>query len=198
MFLKADLTKTKQYISIQWILRSIGAIIGSAISLSLSVDQTKPVGVSTPVYITFIVIHASAIFIAFFFIVNPKNVIREDGTHIAVFKKAEFWPELKGTISVMLDRRYLLTAPAQLACEMALALVSSINCTPPQPSLTLKQSSSHFPQPDISTSAPAQSITLPTKQPRPSSPPFSSSSSTANTSSPAKTAVSPASHSWAP
>lgn len=113
----------------QWILKSIGAMIGSSISLSLSIDQKKPVGVSTPVYITFIVIHSSAIFIALFFIVNPKKVVREDGTHIAIFKPAKFWPELKGTVAVMCDYKYLLTAPAQLVCEMALALVSSVNCT---------------------------------------------------------------------
>lgn len=109
-------------------MKSIGALIGSSISLSLSINQTNPVGVSTPVYIVFIVIHTSAFFIAMFFIIDPKNVVRQDGTHIAIFRKAKAWPELKGTVKVMLDRRYLMVAPAQLVCEMALALISSVNC----------------------------------------------------------------------
>ncbi|KID83281.1 DUF895 domain membrane protein [Metarhizium guizhouense ARSEF 977] len=94
------------YISTQWILRSIGAIMGSSISLGLSIDQLKPVGVSTPVYVAFIAIHTSAVLMALLLIVDPRRV---------------------GTLAVMLDRRYLFTAPAQLACEMALALVSSVN-----------------------------------------------------------------------
>jgi hypothetical protein len=109
-------------------MKSVGAIVGSSISLSLSIDQTKPVGVSTPVYIAFIVIHASAFFIALFFIVDPKTVTRNDGTHIAVFHEAKFWPELKKTLALMVDYRYVLLVPAQLVCEMALALVSSVNC----------------------------------------------------------------------
>ncbi|EFY99181.2 DUF895 domain membrane protein [Metarhizium robertsii ARSEF 23] len=115
------------YISTQWILRSIGAIVGSSISLGLSVGQTSPVGVSTPVYVAFIAIHTSAVLIALLLIVDPGRVVRRDGTHIAVFGEARLWPEVKGTLAVMLDRRYLFTAPAQLVCEMALALVSSVN-----------------------------------------------------------------------
>lgn len=104
--------------------------MGSSISLGLSVGQTSPVGVSTPVYVAFIAIHTSAVLIALLLIVDPRRVVRRDGTHIAVFGEARLWPEVKGTLAVMLDRRYLFTAPAQLVCEMALALVSSVNCAP--------------------------------------------------------------------
>ena len=84
---------------------------------------------STPVYIVFIIIHSTAFFVALFFIVNPQKVVRNDGTHIAVFPKAQLLPQLKGIVRVMFAPKYLLAAPAQLACEMALALVSSVNCT---------------------------------------------------------------------
>ena len=35
---------------------------------------------------------------------------------------------MKETAKIFVDRRYVLLAPAQIVCEMALALVSSINC----------------------------------------------------------------------
>ncbi|KAF4977215.1 hypothetical protein FZEAL_6243 [Fusarium zealandicum] len=115
------------YISTQWILKSVGAMLGSSISLSLNIDQTKPVGVSTPVYIIFIAIHASAFFIALFFIVHPKKVVRADGTHIALFEKAHLGIEMREAVKTLGDWRYILLAPAQIVCEMPLALVSSIN-----------------------------------------------------------------------
>ncbi|CAH0022488.1 unnamed protein product [Clonostachys rhizophaga] len=110
-----------------WSMRSLGAIVGSSISLSLNIDQVKPVGVSAPVYIAFIVIHSAAFFIALFFIIHPSKVVRDDGTHIALFRKASLWTELKATAKTLLDWRYLLLAPAQIVCEMALGLMSSVN-----------------------------------------------------------------------
>lgn len=109
-------------------MKSVGAIVGSSIALSLNIDQLKPVGVSTPVYIIFIVLHSSAFFIALFFIVHPAKVIRPDGTHLAHFKQGHLWTEMKETTKIMFDKRYLLLAPAQISCEMALALSSSLNC----------------------------------------------------------------------
>lgn len=119
-----------QYISIQWALKSLGAIIGGSISLAISINQLELPGVSEPVYVAFIVIHLSAIFIALFFIVHPRDVVRQDGTHIAVFdgNKAAVWPEIKATVAVLLDARYMMLAPAQVVCEMAFGLLSSVNC----------------------------------------------------------------------
>lgn len=116
-----------QYISIQWMLRSLGAIVGSSISFSLNIDETKPVGVSDAVYIIFVIIHSSAFFIAMIFIIHPKDVVRKDGTHIAMFKESHVWHEVKQTVRLMTTRKYLILAPAQLGCEMGLALVSSVN-----------------------------------------------------------------------
>jgi len=62
------------------------------------------------------------------FIVHPSKILRDDGTHIAVFRETNLWSELKETAVTALDRRYMILAPAQIACEMALALVSSVNC----------------------------------------------------------------------
>lgn len=109
-------------------LRSFGAMVGSSISLSLNIHQTHPVGVSDAVYIVFIIIHASAFFIAMVFIIHPKDVVRKDGAHIAVAPKTnKVWHEVKETVKLMTTRKYLIMAPAQLGCEMGLALVSSVN-----------------------------------------------------------------------
>lgn len=116
------------YISIQWMMKSLGAIVGSSVSLSLNIDQLQPVGVSMPVYIVFIVVHCCAFFLALFFILHPSQIVREDGTHIAIFNDTHILAEVKGTIKVLGDWRYILLAPAQIVSEMALALVSSINC----------------------------------------------------------------------
>ncbi|KAM3473126.1 hypothetical protein MY5147_004940 [Beauveria neobassiana] len=115
------------YISVQWMLRSFGAMVGSSISLSLNIHQTHPVGVSDAVYIVFIVLHASAFFIAMVFIVHPKDVVRKDGSHIAASRDSKVWYEVKETVKLMTTRKYLILAPAQLGCEMGLALVSSVN-----------------------------------------------------------------------
>lgn len=112
----SDLT---QYISTQWMLKSLGAIVGSSISLSMNIHQTKTTGVGNALYIVFIAIHSSAFLIIMLFIVHPKKVVRADGTHIALFKPAKFWPELIQTVKVMLEWKYLLLLPAQLVCEMA-------------------------------------------------------------------------------
>ncbi|KIX01044.1 uncharacterized protein Z518_10110 [Rhinocladiella mackenziei CBS 650.93] len=126
-FAYAEEKDKAKYISIQWMLKCVGAMVGGSISLSLNVHETKAVGVSNAVYATFVVLHSCAFFIAMIFIINPKNVVRDDGTHIAIFKPPRFWLELKATLAIMLDHRYLILAPAQIVCEMALALVSSVN-----------------------------------------------------------------------
>lgn len=61
------------------------------------------------------------------FIVHPSKVVRPDGTHIAVFSETKILTEAKEIVKTFKDKRYLLLAPAQLVCEMALALVSSVN-----------------------------------------------------------------------
>lgn len=60
-------------------------------------------------------------------ICDPKDIVRDDGTHIAVFKQPSFMAEVKGIWSVLSDKRILCLLPAMFVGEMCLALVSSIN-----------------------------------------------------------------------
>jgi hypothetical protein len=68
-----------------------------------------------------------AILLAFFLIVDPKTVVRDDGTHIAIFKEATIMTEIKGLMYLFTDWKVLLLVPAIFVAEMDLALVSSIN-----------------------------------------------------------------------
>ena len=60
-------------------------------------------------------------------IVHPKDVIRDDGRHIAIFREPSLKNELKGLWYVLADPKILILWPAMFVGEMCLALVSSIN-----------------------------------------------------------------------
>ena len=111
----------------QWVLTSCGGTVGSLVAFGINVRQTGTVGVSNAVYIVFIVIMLTAIVTAFFFIVDPRKVVRDDGTHIAVFKQATVMTEVRGLIMLFTDVKILLLIPAIFVAEMCLALMSSIN-----------------------------------------------------------------------
>jgi hypothetical protein len=101
--------------------------VGASIAFGANFNATAAVGVSTGVYIAFILIQGAAIFIAAFLIVHPSKVIRDDGSHIAIFEKKSFRAEIKGMAIAAIDPRYLILAIPMFACEMALGLLSSVN-----------------------------------------------------------------------
>lgn len=78
-------------------------------------------------YIAFILIQSAAIVIAAVFVVHPSKVVRDDGSHIAIFRQKSLGAELKGMAVAALDPRYLILAIPMFCCEMALGLLSSVN-----------------------------------------------------------------------
>jgi hypothetical protein len=70
---------------------------------------------------------------ALFLLVKPKNVVRDDGRHIAVFKQPNIKTEIVGVWKVMSDPKIIILLPAMFAGEMILAPASSINGTHPPP-----------------------------------------------------------------
>lgn len=68
-----------------------------------------------------------AIVLAFFLIIHPKKVVRDDGTHIAIFKQATIATEIKGLAVLFTDVKVLLLVPGIFVAEMILALMSSVN-----------------------------------------------------------------------
>jgi hypothetical protein len=111
----------------QWMIRSVGASVGAAVALGANIDQIRPVGVPTSVFVAFIIIQCSSLLLSAFFIIDPKDVIRDDGTHLALFKPPTLKAELTAFAKCFLDRRLIILFPAIFSCEMALALVSTIN-----------------------------------------------------------------------
>lgn len=60
-------------------------------------------------------------------LVSPKDVVRDDGRHIAIFKHPSMASEIKGIMSVATDPKILVLLPAMFVAEMALGPVSSLN-----------------------------------------------------------------------
>ena len=78
---------------------------------------------------TILIIPYRAIVAALLLLVKPKNIVRDDGRHLAVFKQPNMKTEILGVWSVMSDPKIILLLPAMFAGEMILAPASSINGT---------------------------------------------------------------------
>lgn len=72
---------------------------------------------------------SSAIILDLTMIVHPKDVVRDDGRHLAIFREPNLRDELLGLLAVLRDPKILILWPAMFVGEMCLALVSSINGT---------------------------------------------------------------------
>ncbi|RDW90964.1 putative membrane transporter protein [Coleophoma crateriformis] len=126
-FAYAEERDKAKYITIQWVLTSLGSTFGALIAFCVNVNKTEVSGVSAPVYIVFIVIMCFAMIMTLLLIVDPKDVIRDDGRHIAIFKEPNMKDEIAGVLAVMTDPKIVILLPAMFVGEMCLALVSSIN-----------------------------------------------------------------------
>ena len=60
-------------------------------------------------------------------IVDPKNIVRDDGTHLAIFRRPPLLSELKEMAKIMCNVRYIILIIPMFCCEMALGLMSSVN-----------------------------------------------------------------------
>lgn len=107
------------FISIQWAIVSIGGSAGSLVAFGINyhAEESKA---SNAIYAVFICIMCMAILLALFFIVDPKHVTRPDGTHIAVFKQANFSTELKRLAALLTDWRVWMLIPGMFVAEMNL------------------------------------------------------------------------------
>ncbi|KAL2211522.1 hypothetical protein CC79DRAFT_1363819 [Sarocladium strictum] len=115
------------YITWQWVLNSAGSTVGAIIAFGASYGKTGAGGVSDGVYVAFLILMAVALIGAFFLIVDPRQVVRDDGTHIAIFETPSIKKEIMGVLSVLKDPKIILLLPAMFVAEMCLALASSIN-----------------------------------------------------------------------
>ncbi|KIW67908.1 hypothetical protein PV04_07123 [Phialophora macrospora] len=126
-FAYAEEKDKAKYITYQWSLSAVGGTIGSLIAFAANFHKTSVDGASAAVYIVFIIIMCCAVVGALFLLVKPKNVVRDDGRHIAVFKQPNIKTEIIGVWKVMSDPKIIILLPAMFAGEMILAPASSIN-----------------------------------------------------------------------
>lgn len=125
-FAYADEADKAKFIALQWIMTSLGGTVGSSIAFGLNFHETQPQGVSTPVYAVLIAIMGLAVFLALL-VVDPENVVRGDGTHLATFTSASITSELRGVLACFKEPRIVLLLPAMIVAEATLVLMSSIN-----------------------------------------------------------------------
>ena len=138
--------KKGAYISMQWGLLSVGSkskltdtifapdlangSIGTLASLVAFGINYNAAVVSCPdsVYIVFIVLMCMSFIVAFFGIVKPSEVRREDGKAIVHHQHQGWLAELKGQRKIFTDWRMLVLILPMFGSEIAIIIFSTLNC----------------------------------------------------------------------
>lgn len=119
-----------KYIAIQGVITGIGAILSSALAFGLTARTTTGDGVPTSVYVAFLSLMCCGSAIAALFIISPVDVVRDDGTKIAVFATRErttLVQEVTGVLSMLTDWKLMLLVPVMFATELPIGIQSSLN-----------------------------------------------------------------------
>ncbi|KAJ5438518.1 membrane transporter [Penicillium daleae] len=93
----------------------------------ISINETGLTGVPTSVYLTFIIIMSSAIILSLLAIQSPQNIVRDDGTHLAIFEATDIRTEVKGCIMLMKDWKIVALIVPMIATEMSSALIPTLS-----------------------------------------------------------------------
>jgi len=110
-----------RYLGLQNVVVGVGGCIGSSIAFGLSVHETTGNGVPDSVYIAFVVLMCVAIVCAGLFMVDPSTIVRDDGTHLAVYnQKTSLWLELKESFKLLTDWRLAILLPVMFTSEFPL------------------------------------------------------------------------------
>jgi MFS family permease len=133
-----------QFISWQWAMVSAGGSVGSLVAFGINLHATES-RTSNAVYTIFICIMCLAILISLFFIVDPKHVTRDDGTHIAVFQRTTVAIEAKRLMALFGDWMTWVLIPGIFVAEMNLV---GHRIYPPIILLTLLRSNMTLHRPD--------------------------------------------------
>ncbi|KAJ7126067.1 major facilitator superfamily domain-containing protein [Mycena epipterygia] len=119
-----------KYIAIQGVITGIGATIGSIVGFGLSANSTSSDGVPTSVYAIFLSLMCCGSVVSALFIINPANIVRNDGTKIAMFTNREtttLAQEIKGILDMGKDWRLMLLVPVMFATELPIGMQPSVN-----------------------------------------------------------------------
>ncbi|KAK2750125.1 hypothetical protein FQN57_004620 [Myotisia sp. PD_48] len=117
-----------KYISVQYFINQVGSVVGSLVALGIILKGgASAEGSPTPVYIAFIVLMCVAFFVVGFGLVKPSQVVRADGTHLAVFRQLTYKEEFAGIARVVRDWRVLVMLPVIFSSEMPLSIMPALN-----------------------------------------------------------------------
>lgn len=100
---------------------------GSLVAFGINFNASN-LQVPISVYIVFILLMASAFFVAAFGIVPPAQVRRRDGTPLAHYPHEGLWEELKRQRLLLNDWRLLAMFIPMFASEVPIIVLSSLNC----------------------------------------------------------------------
>lgn len=114
-----------KFVAIFWALFNFGGILGSVIALGLNLGNQAG-GVSTGTYTAFVVVMLVGI-AASLLLASPSNVVRPDGTCVAISKASDWKTELKGVLLVWKEWRMIYLIPAFLASNWFYAYQFRVN-----------------------------------------------------------------------
>ncbi|KAJ7119922.1 hypothetical protein C8R43DRAFT_1152111 [Mycena crocata] len=119
------------FLSIQIMMTGIGATISSIIAFGLVDGEPQGTGgVPSSVYATFLVLNVLSIVVAAVFMIDPSNIVRNDGTKLAQFStgaQTSGFAELKGLFFVLKDWRVVILIPVMFATELPIGIQPSLN-----------------------------------------------------------------------
>ncbi|KAF5598145.1 hypothetical protein FPANT_3909 [Fusarium pseudoanthophilum] len=125
-FAYAEEKQKGSFIAWQLFLLSVGCAVGALVVFLITKDITTLTGVPTSVYVTFIVIMASAVVLSLVCVLPSRKIVREDGTHLAHFSATDFRTEIRGCVMLLKDTRVLLLIMPMVATEMSSALIPTL------------------------------------------------------------------------
>ncbi|KAF2086655.1 MFS general substrate transporter [Saccharata proteae CBS 121410] len=96
-----------RYISWFWMIFNLGAVIGSLIPLGQNIHTTTAKTVSDGTYIGFLVLTLLGAALAFI-LVDAKNVVRDDGSHVILMKNPSWKTELIGLFETITTDPYII------------------------------------------------------------------------------------------
>jgi len=103
-------SKKGRYFGFSWVIFNFVPVLFGLIVFAISFNDDSG-SVSDVVYWLFIAIEFVAAVLAFFLLINPKNVIREDGSTPIVPKQVGFVEQIRATVSAFLSLEMILLAP---------------------------------------------------------------------------------------
>ncbi|KAF2464146.1 uncharacterized protein BDR25DRAFT_307336 [Lindgomyces ingoldianus] len=118
--------KKGSFISMQWGLLSFGSTIASLMAFGINYNAGA-VKCPDSVYIVFIILMCMAFFVAFFGIIDPARVRRDDGTAIAQNPHHSWKAGIKAQARIFLDWRMVVLILPMFGSEIAIIVFSTIN-----------------------------------------------------------------------